>query len=99
MTALHILGFAFGFAFIGALFLLYRWLIKPRCPECRGRIPVGATRCLHCAISLANPAAPAFKLPSRADFKSNADYKLFLFVLGFSLFIIVILAVLEAAGF
>lgn len=32
---------------------------KPLCPKCRGRVPIGATRCIHCGTDFHEPTRPA----------------------------------------
>lgn len=49
-------GVIVGWAFIWVLRQGYR----PACPKCRGKVPVGATRCLHCHENFAQPAVSPF---------------------------------------
>ncbi len=42
------IAFMVGFAVVMAI----RYAVAAACPECRGKIPTGAARCLHCGSEI-----------------------------------------------
>ncbi|MDE2105032.1 MAG: hypothetical protein KGL39_47780 [Patescibacteria group bacterium] len=66
-------------ALLGLLLGPVGWLVawvddrRAQCPECRGRVPDGARRCLHCGYEFARPVTGRGAADTIADYERWKD--------------------------